>query len=292
MKTKETNVSAVAMLHRLKISRWGASQKDDSESRKVCERNCAQDGAANVFVQLVPKSELKQIQKTANNVRAIWARYTLPWLEEGIRILPAKSYDKFTAEMKLAVKEFEVTVKDFIARYPDIIKNSKPILGELLKNNPLPTVEELQSKFTIRQDILPLPKPEDFKIFNMDNEPLQEIRRNIANAVMNATQDAVKKLYEELFGLVSKIKETTGVKDKIFRDSLIGNLKDFCERLPDLNIINDENLNTLCKECIKEFTKIDPKDLRENETVRLETSKKAEKFLENINIRKIDLDLD
>jgi hypothetical protein len=290
MKTKENNVSNVAMLYRLKISKWGASQKDNNESHKVCLQNNAKDGAANVFIQLVPKEELKDIQRAANKVRAIWMRYTLVWLEEGIRILPARSYDKFTAEIKLAVDEFDLEVKNFIARYPEIVKNASPILGELLKNNPLPSVEELKYKFTIRQDVLPIPKPSDFQISSIGDEPLNEIRKNIANAVINATEDAVKKLYDELYNLVSKIKDTTNVKDKIFRDSLIGNLKDFCERLPDLNIINDENLNNLCKDCVKQFAKINPQELRDDENLRKETSLKAETFLNNI--RKIDLDME
>ena len=283
-----TNVGTIAMLMRIKISQWGASKKDKQESREVCEKNKAEKGAANVFVQLVPKGDLKSIQNAAFKAKKVWHRYTLPWIDDGVGILAAKCYERCEKEMNQAIEYFNQTVDDFLIRYPEIVKNSPPHLGELLRNNPLPNIEELKAKFRIEVSYQPVPQASDFRVSLNDNA-INEIRRNITNSVNNATQFAITSLYDELFRLVSKIKDTTAVKDKIFRDSLIGNLKEFCEMIPDLNIMKDERLNTLCRECKQQLTSIDPQDLRDNNRIRKQTSEKADKIIENI--RKIDLDM-
>lgn len=287
MEKKEVN--QVAMLMRLKVSNWGASKKDDQESKEVCERNHALNGSANVFVQLIPKSELKSLQRAAYNVKKIWWRYTLPWIDDGIGILPASCFDRCDKEVTAGIEIFQQKVEEFLERYPDIVKNASPNLGELLKNNPLPTAEEVRSKFKIEVNYLPIPSAKDFKVTGKDIA-VDRIRRNITNSVNSATQAAITGLYDELYELVKKIKETTNVKDKIFRDSLIGNLKDFCERLPELNIIQDEKLNEISQEVFESLAKVDPEDLRKDKKLRKATSAKADELLENI--RKIDLDLD
>lgn len=287
--TTETNISTVAMLMRLSISRWGASQKDQKESKDLCVKKNAKKGAANVVIQLIPKTELKEIDNASFLVKKIWHRYTLPWIDDGVGILPAKSYEKCSKEIIEAINYFNQKVDDFINRWPRILENTPPHLGEFLKNNPLPSIEAIRNKFSITVSYQPIPQASDFKT-SLYDDAVAEIRRSITNSVNNATQNAMTSLYEELYKLVSKIKETTALKDKIFRDSLISNLKEFCERLPNLNITNDIRLKNLSKECKEQLATIDPQDLRENKYYRERKSKKADEIMKKI--RKIDLDLE
>jgi len=288
-KTVNSNISTTTMLMRLSISRWGASKKDQKESREICERKNAEKGAASVLIQLVPKEELKAINNAAFKVNQIWHRYTLPWIDDGVGILPARCYEKCAKEISEAIKYFDEKVDEFLARFPKIVENLPTHLGELIKTNTLPNIGELKSKFSISVIYQPVPQASDFNVSLSNDDAINEIRRNITNSVNNATQLAMTSLYDDLYKLVSKIKDTTAVKDKIFRDSLISNLREFCERLPDLNIIKDERLNKLCRECKEQLGSIDPQDLRDNNRIRKQTAEKANNIIENI--RKIDLDM-
>jgi hypothetical protein len=69
---------------------------------------------------------------------------------------------------------------------------------------------------------------------------------------------------------------------KIFRDSLIENLSNFCELIPKMNLTQDNNLEELRKEAVKKLAELKPIDLRESRKDRRKAHKSAKEIMEKI----------
>ena len=116
------------------------------------------------------------------------------------------------------------------------------------------------------------------------------LKKEVAKSIASTTKQAMVDVWLELSNLITKVKERLSDPDKIFKDSLIKNLQDFCERAKDENYTNDEKLEEIRQNVLKTLASVDPQDLRENRNYRKAKAKTANCILESI--RKIDLDLE
>ena len=91
---------------------------------------------------------------------------------------------------------------------------------------------------------------------------------------------ATKYLYDGLKTLVEKVNERLSDPDKEFRDSLIGNLREFCERLPRLNLTNDQQLEEYREEIVASLGQFEPDLLRSNDLVRQTVAERAREITE------------
>ena len=92
----------------------------------------------------------------------------------------------------------------------------------------------------------------------------------------------MKSVWERLHKVVSKVVEKLGNADAIFRDTLIGNVVDLCNILPDLNLEDDPQLEDLRKEVERSIGSLDPAMLREDPEGRKVIAADAKKILDKI----------
>ena len=90
---------------------------------------------------------------------------------------------------------------------------------------------------------------------------IASLAENIKNAMRVQMADLVDHLTDRLS------KKTDGTQ-KIFRNSLVGNVKDFLEVFNNKNIVNDTELATLVSRAAELMEGVDPDDLRSNEQMR------------------------
>ena len=274
------NLSEKAMLVHLKISMSLFHVKDSAVSSNVKKALNASEDAGSWYTYLIPKRELDNIVKAAGKCRAVVDSMTLPWNDSGDRILPAEMYMKFTEKMRPALAEFDAEVDKFIARCPEIIARKTKRLGGL-DSSKLPTISQIRSKFGYDVDISPMPTTQDFRV-TMSDEDVSTIKNNMEKSISRKVEAAIASIWEELSVLVGKVEATLSEPDKIFRNTLITNLSDFCELIPKLNIVNDTSLEETRKQLIEKLANIHPETLRDNPTVRKEAAKSAKEALEKM----------
>jgi hypothetical protein len=278
---QKSNLSEKAMLVSISFSFWTGKTKDKQVTREVLIRKNSSTDAGTWFTNLVSKNELKDIDSARGKVRETHYRLTLPWMDGGTRILPSAMFMKYTEEMRKVIAEHEKALAAFLKTYPELVKDAQKRLGDLLKDKRLPTAAEIKHKFRIRQDILPIPEAGDFRCKLTDGQEAQ-IKKQVASSIEDMTERAVTSVWEQFTELVSKIEETMKQPKKIFRDSLISNLKDYCELLPKLNLTNDNNLEHLRKEALAKLAKLIPDNLRQDKNDRKKAHKSAKEIMEKI----------
>jgi hypothetical protein len=275
------NITQKAMLIHLKVSGWSGRRKDRQVTKEVNVSKKTSSDAGAWWTYLIPKKEMNKIEVAAGRCRATHDRLTLPWLDGGIRILPAKALFSYTAKMREVKAEYDAVIEDFLKHYDETVVSAKKRLGALAENVSYPSAKEIKSKFEITQEFIPMPSLSDFRV-EVSEEDSKYLKEQVEQTISEGNKKASQELWNRLSELVEKVEGTLKEPDKKFKNSLIGNLKDFCKAIPDLNIMEDTNLESLRVQVKNKLTKLDPDNLRKNKKERKTAHADALAVLEKI----------
>ena len=277
-----------AMLVHLSISQWSGSKINSKTSRELCSMKGAKSDAATVVINYIPKDQLQPLRQKANQIRRIHNVWTRPWLDGGIRIIARKNIPIYDSRMKEAIDSYNKEANRWVKFvYPKILEKMPARLANLLDNQPMPSQLELQRKLSVRTGKYPVPNENDITIGGKEGE---QLKKEVAESIQATLKQSMIDIWSELMSLVGKVQERLSDPDKKFKDSLIKNLAEFCERIKNENFTDDPQLENMRLEVIKKLAETDPQDLRENKMYRKAKAKKAGAILDSI--RKIDLDLE
>ena len=104
------DISSKAMLAALKITQWGCAKKDKDITDDVLMQHQAQRDSGAFNKRLLAKEQIANIRQIAGAARNRHYELTLPWAQDGARILPAAMFAKYDKEMRALKGEFEIAV--------------------------------------------------------------------------------------------------------------------------------------------------------------------------------------
>lgn len=268
------NLSEKAMLCAVHISVWHGYVTDEEISREVAKTHDTYRDAGNYRKRLLPRlcPEHDAIRKAASDVRQLHWRYSMPWAEDAVRVLPATVFWEFTDKLRSSKEKFNEAVDTFLTAWPDIQRAAKVELKSLYNEAHYPV--NLRSRFGVCQQFMPLPSATDFRVDLGDNAA-DDIRKQIELDVRAQLADSTHELYERLFAGVKRASERLSDPEAKFKDSLITNLRDLCSLLPKLNVANDPQLNEAIKAVDADLARQVPETLREKGHTREQAAAKA-----------------
>lgn len=254
-----------AMLANLTIKNWSARKLDRSVSAEVDIAHSAQDGGRYNKL-LINKSALDPLTKHAGKVREYHYSTTLPWGDNGDRLLPAKVYLDYTSAMRKFKDESDVLTARFVADYPTLVADARTRLGTMYDAQDYPDVSDISARFGLVVGFMPVPDAQDFRV-DVGAEALEEIKQSINASVTERQAGAVKECWTRLFDVVNKLVVMMTKEKPIFRDSIIENVTSLIDMLPKLNITNDAGLASACAD-VKFALGYSPAELRKNAKAR------------------------
>jgi len=278
---QDPSLSSRAMLCSLSISMWSARKHDREASEEIAQRHGAQADAGRYHKVLLPKEALAEIQKIVSEARQEHYFMTLPWDDNGYRVLPAAAYMDHTEKIRVLSSRFTPAVETLVRQFGQLVEEAKARLGGLFRAADYPATDELRSKFSFETKVMPLPDAGDFRVALGDEEK-ERIKRQITVAVEASLQVANRELWQRLYEAVSHLadrlkayKVTGNGVEHPFRDSVVTNLVKLVDVLPKLNVTADPELERLAAE-VRASLLIDPQELRNSESARTETATAAE----------------
>ena len=276
----EPSLSSRAMLCSLSISMWSARKHDPDASQEIAQRHGAQADAGRYHKVLLPKAALAEIQKVVSDARQEHYFMTLPWDDNGYRVLPAAAYMDHMEKMRELSNRFTPAVEALAREFGKLVEEAKVRLGGLFRSEDYPSPDELCSKFSFETKVMPLPDAGDFRV-TLGDEEKERIKRQITTAVEASLQVASRDLWQRLYEAVSHLAErlsaykVTGVGvEHPFRDTVVTNLVRLVDVLPKLNVTGDPELERLAAQ-VRASLLVDPQELRNSESMRSETAKTA-----------------
>jgi hypothetical protein len=266
---------------------WSARKHDREVSEEVASRHGAQVDAGRYNKVLLPKQALAEIQKIANEARREHYFLTLPWDDNGYRVLPAAAYMDHTQKLRDLANQFGPAVDVLATQFGQLVSDARVRLGGLFREEDYPSPDGLREKFSFETRVMPLPDADDFRVA-LGNEERDRIKQQITAAVEASLQVASRDLWHRLYDAVSHMAERLqayrvgddGVEHP-FRDSVVTNLVKLVDILPKLNVTGDVELERMASQ-IRDSLLVDPKELRRSEAVRSETAKAAAAIAERM----------
>lgn len=169
----------------------------------------------------------------------------------------------------------------FLADYPAAIERARsaPLLdgglGPLFNAGDYPSEEKIRASFDIVRRWLSFSVPEGLPP-ELREQALNELKADLNNAaetIKNALAEGLLKLCEH----ANEVLQTQpGEKPKVIKESLIGNILQFCETFPVRNTQNDQELAPIVEQCKAALTGLDPDKLRKFPSVRENAAKQFE----------------
>lgn len=254
------------MLVNLSVSCWTASKKDNKAGTAVKAQASASAQAGWFNKRLVNPDALKAIGKVEGRIRDFHYKHTLPWGDNGDRILSALAYMDYVDGLRAIKTEFEQEVSKFVRDYPSLVQSARTMLGAMYEPGDYPTPEAIATKFEVRTGFTPMPDAADFRV-DVGAEAVAEIKKSITDSINERLRLATKECWLRLDEVVRKMADTLDDPERVFRDSLVDNIRELVILLPKMNLTGDTNLSmAICE--IREALLVDPDTLRRNKTTR------------------------
>jgi hypothetical protein len=285
------NIDTCSMLVEFRASVWTARKLDKSTTDEVVTRkNAAAKDAARVNKHLLAgRSELDEIQKHVTAMRNFVYTNTLPWSDNGTRLLPTVQFMDFDKRIQAESSKFTQLVDDFIAIYPSLITAQAMALGDMFKRDDFPSAHDIKNKFDVGVLYMPVPVSGDFRV-DVGNAAAQELRdrlEKIAEDRVNAAMlDVRTRLKDHLLRMSDRlcVDNVDGkVKGRMFHESLVENGFELCDLVKSLNVINDPAIEQVRGMLEKALAGVTANELRNNMIVRQEVKRDVDSILSKFN---------
>lgn len=252
------------------------------EARDLDSQTGAARGTYSASKALLASGALDKMRNISNKARKDVDVRSLPWLRNGVNILPTELYMETVAIVSEAERQFwAIYQNDFRPSYPDLVQEAQARLNGAFDRSEYPSLRRLDHKFGWDWLVLPMPETGDWRARLSADEEQAIIEREAAKADAALDASAVKELYARLHDVVATLKtglsEYTGKREGSFRDTLVTNIERLLDRMPALNVTDDAGLAAMAAD-VRAMLSV-PDVLRQSETLRESKIEQAEKLL-------------
>ena len=259
------NLTDDAMLVALRITAWSGRRYDREASDHVAAAHDASSSAGRYNKLLLPKSAFATLTATVSEARKTHYAQTLPWDDQGSRLLTVANYDRYT-QLLDGLRERMIRARTrFIEDYDGNVDEARLNLGKLFRIEDYPSKEALIDKFSVRYRITPVPDADHF-MARLACDDTERVKRDIeahnAERLGEAVTDLYRRLGEAVERVSRRLREDDEGKPLVFRDSMIENIRELVDVVPRLNIFGDERLAALCDQVKQKIASADPAALR------------------------------
>lgn len=233
-----------AMLAHCAVTRWNPRVLDRKVTADIQNSHAATTDSGDFRKALVDKSAVKDLNASAGAIRALHYKLTLPWDDEGARLLPTRSFQKYTDEMR-ALNQADERLRDaFIAMYPTLVLNAKARLGTMYDPEDYPSADEVLGKFSVKLTFTPVPDAADFRL-EVSDEIADELRTQLVSEQDAKFQNAMRDCYKRVESVVTTLSKTLRKEEPRIFASLVGNARELVECMTNLNVANDADLEAV-----------------------------------------------
>jgi hypothetical protein len=232
----------------LSIGTWTGQRFDKKNTNKIIADTNAHEDALRVNKHLISKEALIPIGSSVNAIRSHFYKETLPWKDNGDRLITRPAYMDFIPRHQELVRAFNEQVDEFINEgYPRAMEIAEFRMGKAYEPQDYPHPNRLRAQFHITLDVTKVPDEMDFRLAS-DPTKLQA-------RINGAIQGLWDRLRENLEAIVS------GVENGKLKTATLNNMRILLGTIPKLNFTNDEQLAGIAKQIEDRIACFDTDDL-------------------------------
>ena len=294
MQDNSISIASSAMLVELSISAWTARKLDKKVSTQVDLDKNTKTRVGNYNKNLLAGTGfLDTIQKYASSARNWHLTQTLPWSDNGLRLLPMSNFLAYKENLATLEKNYAALVDKFVVAYPNLVSAAAFQLGDLFDREEYPDVEKVARKFKFGVNYMPVPMAGDFRI-DINEEAKSEIvascEKAYADRLNNAMKDAWDRLHKVLLRMSdrlgldvvdSDVPESHGqvMKPRVFKDTMLEEATELVDLLSHFNVAKDPMMEEARMDLARAIQHHDSTDLRQNMLAREAVKAKVDAIL-------------
>ena len=210
----------------------------------------------------------KAVTAVRGKVLSYWKSLSLPYPEPGIRLIRQDRIDDFAVKMGEFREELAEAVEGLDRHYMELKATARNRLGSLYDSSDYP--DSLRDMFSVQFDFPSVDPPVYLQELNpaLYEEQCRRMQQRFDEAVRLAEEAFTAELAKLISHLTERLSGEDDGKQKIFRDSALGNLTEFFGRFRDLNVRSSEQLDRLVADAQRIIRGVEPQDLRDNAELR------------------------
>lgn len=218
----------------------------------------------------INRTYLEPISKVRNMARTFIYKKSLPFKIPGIIFIPRDMINAVDQQMQRYEREFDAEVTTFENNYQQYVEEAREKLGKLF--NPLDYPHDIRRYFSFRWDFINFSAPDQTQIIS--NEILQREQEKYQQTIAEFMETAITTLRTTFVEMVNHIVERLSGERKIFKDSLIGNIREFINDFSALNITDDGELASAVEKCHRILDGVNVDVIRNNDRFRHDIANK------------------
>ena len=263
----------------LNIHQW-TGIKIDRRATNTVNKEFEARSSGNFFKSLVSKKMIDIINKKASEIRQAHNKHSLPFMDNGARIVPVSAYFEYIAIINELKREFNDLADTFCSKYDEMLNDAKNRLGHLYRAKDYPAKDVIREKFSIVLTPLPFPESSDLRM-ELEDEEFATIKAEFEEQMDSTIGKAEKSLWDRLDKDVIAFMNTMEDGSRIY-DTTIHKLGPLCELVPTLNFTGMEGVQEVCDEIKRNLTNHSPDEIRKDGNLRAELKGKSKLILDKI----------
>lgn len=268
-----------AMLVELTIRQWTARKHDKTVSQEV-DKGHGASNAGRYNKILIDKESLDPISKAGNALRTYHYSVTLPWGNNGQRLLPSSLFMDYRQEITTLRREFDRQVEIFLNKYPALVNEARTRLNTLYDPNDYPSLSSLRNAFGVDMEIFPVPTAGDFRV-DVANEEKQALQKQVEEATAQRQTAATKECFTRIRDTLQRMKNQCVPGKTRITDSLVESVREITTVMDALNVAEDPEL-TRITQLMRDELLVDAETLRKSPTTRKVVGDRASEILESM----------
>jgi hypothetical protein len=284
------DITSSAMLVDLNISGKNFRKRDKNSADELAVSKHASTSSFNLTKSLMNHAvELGDLTKHIAHTRNMHYRMTLPWSDNGSRLLTVKKYPEYVEAMTGRQAEMFELLEKFLGKYDSYVVQAVGVMGDLYDVNDFPDVEEVKQGFSFNFRFIPLATSNDFRV-DIANETKNVLAESYEKYFEEQYNNSMNSLWGKLATALAKVSERLdydegkGEEKKMFHDTLVSNVEDVLEMFDAYNVNKDPVMAEVSKKLNNIFSSIDADALRTSQTVRKHVKGNVDDVLKTIGL--------
>lgn len=276
------SIADSCMTCNLGIGMWEGRRLDKALGKRITDEAHAAADAVRVNKLLIPKESFARVTTARNALRQHFIDRTLPWKDNGDRLLTRKMFTRFMEEHAEKKAEFDDAAEDFVTiGYKAALASADFRMGGLLDAREYPDPRDLRGRFYVRLDIDTVTGADDFRV-NISADAVAQVKSNLEDAMSARIHKAQADVWTRVSELIERFHDRMSGEDNLFRDSIVGNITELLDVLPGLNILGDPDLKRIAVDARQSLTVFDPKELRKDKALRAGAAAEAKRIMDDM----------
>lgn len=258
---------------RVRFNWWGAHKTlSASHKSEVAEIFSADTKSVSAGKKLfdTKNESYAALSRLKSEIVSYWVGITLPYVEDGVRLLRRSQVPTFDEKMTEFSREFNQRVSTLAENYADIKAEAERRLGRLFNAGDYPS--DIAARFGMSWDFPNTEPPNYLLQLNPElyRQEQERVRARFEEAVRLGEQAFAEQLRELVAHMADRLTPGPDGQKKIFRDSAVENFKEFFQRFRSVGIGSNAELDAVVVSAEQLLGSNTAQDLRRSEQARSE----------------------